>query len=145
MKYVIFIALFASSVSAQPQTERTGFEIGGTVDLHKLPSVYTRLAYSAPIGVIRFDAGAVILFGRDGGFGFDALVTRPIGRFEPLGGTRFLVWERSMSVGFPAGARYHYPIGEAELTFGITVAPTVHLAAEERHTVLFDTFIGFRF
>lgn len=95
--------------------------------------------------MIRFDAGGLILFGREGGFGFDLLVTRPIGAFEPLVGTRFLVWEHSVSAGFPVGGRWHYPAGSAELTFGVTVAPTLHFIAEETNTILFDTYIGVRF
>lgn len=145
MKVAIFILLVLALQAQAQQSDHVGFEVGGTADLNKLPSLYTRLSYSSAVSTIRFDAGGLILFGRDGSFGFDVLITRPIRAFEPLVGARFLVWERSMSTGFPVGGRWHYRAGSAELTFGVTVAPTLHLAAEESNTVLFDTFIGVSF
>ena len=136
--------IVAHMVYAQ-QPAQLGAELGATMDLHKHPLLFTRLSYSAPIRSMRIDGGAIALFGRDGGFGFDVLATRPIGAFEPLAGARFLVWERSMSVGFPLGARWKFIEGAVELTLGLSVAPTLHLAAEERNTGIFDTFIGVRF
>jgi hypothetical protein len=145
MKVVLFIFLLAAPGVKAQLVDRTGIEVGGTADLHKYPLLFTRLSYSAPIGIMRFEGGGVILFGRDGGFGFDVLVSRPVATLEPLAGARFLVWEQSMSVGFPVGIRWNYPLGSAELTVGLTVAPTLHLTAEEQNTVIFDTFIGLRF
>ena len=142
--FIGIVILAAHALYAQP--DRFGAEFGATMDLRKLPSFYTRLSYSVPIRLLRLDAGALALFGRDGGFGFDVLVTRPVGSLEPLAGARFLVWDRSMSIGFPLGIRWKFVETAAiELTVGLSVAPTLHLAAEEQNTGIFDTFIGVRF
>jgi len=146
MRVIIFIiAIVAHLANAQPPRDLVGIEVGTNMDLHKRPSLFTRLSYSAPIGIMRIEGGAIALFGRDGGFGFDVFVVRPVGAFEPLAGARFIVWEQSMSAGFPLGIRWRFLPGIPELTFGISVAPTLHLTAEERNTVIFDTYIGVRF
>src|SRR5689334_13495544 len=105
MKALALLLLVVAAQLAVAQTDRTGLELGATMDLHKRPSLYTRVSYSVPIRKMRFDAGAIGLFGRDGGFGFDVLIGRPIGAVEPFAGTRLMVWEASMSVGFPLGLR----------------------------------------
>jgi hypothetical protein len=139
------LLLMTSKAAGQSPPDLFGVEVGATMDLHKLPSFLARISYSVPIGIMRFEAGGVALFGRDGGFGFDVLVARPVSVIEPLAGVRFIVWERSMSAGFPLGIRY-IPVNDfLELTLGISVAPTLHLTAEEKNTVIFDTFIGVRF
>ena len=141
---IIGVLLAALTVRAQ-QPDLTGIELGATMDLHKRPSLLTRLSYSAPIGDVRIEGAGLILFGRDGGFGFDVLLAYPIARFEPFAGARFIVWEQSMSVGFPVGMRWIALKSNVELTVGLSVAPTLHLTAQESDTFLFDTFIGVRF
>jgi hypothetical protein len=145
MVAIALVVCLMLPAKAQPPKDLVNAEVGATMDLHKRPSLLTRLSYSVPIGIMRFEAGGIGLFGRDGGFGFDVLLARPAGAFEPLAGSRFLVWEQSMSVGFPLGIRWKVVEDVIELTLGITVAPTLHLTAEERNTVIFDTFIGVRF
>src|SRR5687767_12007248 len=135
MKAMLFIVAFVAQLANAQPPALVGIEVGPSMDLHKRPSLFTRLSYSAPIGIMRVEGGGVALFGRDGGFGFDVFVARPVSAFEPLAGARFIVWEQSMSVGFPLGIRWSYLQGIPELTFGISVAPTLHLTAEERNTV----------
>jgi hypothetical protein len=142
---IVVLVCIVSEVNAQPSRDLVAAELGATMDLHKRPLFFSRLSYSVPIGIMRFEGGGVILFGRDGGFGFDVFVVRPVDVFEPLAGVRFIVWEQSMSAGFPLGIRYIPIRGFLELTLGISVAPTLHLTAEEKNTVIFDTFIGVRF
>ena len=146
MKAITLVTLLLLAVAVRAQRpDIVGIELGGTADMHKRPSLLARLSYSTPIGDVRIEGGGVILFGRDGGFGFDVLCAYPTGMFEPFAGARFLVWEQSMSAGFPLGIRLNAPAGSVELTLGISVAPTLHLTAEESDTFLFDTFIGVRF
>ncbi len=145
MKAIAAILLVRSVTVRAQQPDLVGVELGATMDLRKRPSLLTRVSYSTPIGDIRIEGGGLILFGRDGGFGFDVLLAYPVGRFEPLAGARFIVWEQSMSAGFPLGIRWKALTTSVELTFGLSVAPTLHLTAEEGDTFLFDTFIGVRF